>query len=145
MTKFNLKLTSTLILLSIFSAMFTFWLYSGMRSLSEVIGTHLGVTLYSAVVAFLFLVPLIALALAIMARLLKQIACRQLIVFIMISGGLVGIVLGESAMLIDEASFRREVKQAETSGLNQYGRSRAWPNGAASLVWNRNSGIHATD
>lgn len=111
-------------------------------------GLGFSVNYIMATLAFFVLLiftPLIVLITLVLSGRFKERVLAHLVIFAMVGGGLIGIIIGESTILLDEAAFRREVEQAEFSGLDSYGRARAWPNGTGSLVWNRGRGIHATD
>jgi hypothetical protein len=141
----SLNLRLTLIVLIMLSGAYTFWWYSGFRALSEVVGFHMGHILLNSLLSLLFFSPVVAVAVAVLLGFFKRTSSWNLIVSIMLCGGIAGIILGESLIIIDEADFRHEAQQAQASGLDTYGRSRAWPEDDASLIWNRASSIHATD
>jgi len=58
----------------------------------------------------------------------------------------VGSLFAECWILIDEHGFQSKVIELRDSGSTAaYSRSRCWPNGATSLVFDPLEGIHATD
>lgn len=110
-----------------------------------VLGFNLNEALLYTALSLSFLLPIIAITIGVLLIFFTKSIRWYLGVIVILSGGLTGIALGETSMLIDEAVFRHQVEQAESAGLDHYARARAWPNRGTSLIWWSDSGIHATD
>ena len=117
-----------------------FYFYCVFRTLQETVGFHIYVSLRASLVLLFFLVPVCLLSL-----LIPKGKRRRILILIAV-GWVLGCILGEAIILYDENEFRKEVNNYILTGEGeQYGRSRCWPNGTASLVYVKDRGIHATD
>jgi hypothetical protein len=116
-----------------------FWLYGVGRSMAENVGFELAslfAGLYIAVlVPIPFVFPCAALALW---RGHSPNACLATYTACLVLGSLVS----EVSMLVDEARFRAEIAAHLELPHN---RARAWPNETVALVYWPDRGIHATD
>jgi hypothetical protein len=114
-----------------------FWVYGECRTMQENVGFDFGASFRSlcllAFVSSLFWFPFLV------RRLFGFRAPRNS--RLVICSLVIGAVLSEAWILLDEARFKREAKASDAI----YARGRAWPNRAAALVYLPHRGIHATD
>lgn len=122
----------------------TFWWYCIVRGMSERVGLQPSALLFDACVALFAIAPAFFTTTAAL-RVLHQDSSRRRMLSALLVGWLIAVCTGETTMLLDEKAFSREAAQAASAGAGSYVRARRWPNGNASLVWDRSTGIHATN
>jgi hypothetical protein len=118
-------------------AVFAFWLYGEFRTMQENVGFNFGASLRSLCLLAFVSLPFWFPFLLRRGSGFRAPRTSRLVIYSLILGS----VLSEAWILLDEARFKRET----VASLGLYSRWRAWPNGAAALVYVPYRGIHATD
>ena len=121
-----------------------FYSYGGARTMAETFTFDLAASLYGlllgVVIPVLFVGP-IAAGKKLWGR--EKLWPPSALFLLFASSLLVGSLISECWILMDEARFAGEVSRS--AGTNLFSRPRAWPNELCSLVFVPGKGIHSTD
>lgn len=131
------------------SFMYCFLWYTQLMAMRANVGIHPKEVLLNCALSIMFLLPVIGVVAGIVAVidivLHKSDGKRFSLYTRMVCAGLIGVIVGEALMVVDEAIFRYQANSAQRAGVNYYTRSRGWPNQSSSLIWRQEKGIYATD
>ena len=112
--------------------------------MSEWVGFQGWFTFTRGGIALLILLPFGLIGAGVHRSLQTSLSTRYLAIALLI-GFFAGISTAELYLLRDEAQFASEVTRVQSEGKRTYVRPRSWPNKNAALVWDKETGMHATD
>lgn len=130
---------------TVFTCPIAFWLYGGARTMCETVGFSTRALIIGLLFGAVFPAVTASFVLFVVRSFWPRLRSTSLLsITLGIGIGVViGSILSECWILVDESKFASEVREV-APGL-PYARPRAWPNQIGSLVYVPGKGVHATD